>query len=193
MIPVSNSGTLVGDRVFGKMVNHMRIRPYLLLTGILAASAFAQIPQGADELIFETHVGSFKILGGADPARGKITLSFTGTVLVNDLDGSIVIAGNVKKEFENKQRKEQCYFGTGTITVEGKFRSLQWFGRDMKANFKGVGIVRLNGEYDKNLDTGWVRYGNETKNQPWFQGGRQMEVPQPKSLQPVVPRARPGQ
>ena len=176
------------------MVKHMRIRPFLFIPGLLlTASVFAQkLPAGADTLFFETHVGSFKILGGADPARGKLTFSFTGTVLINGYDGPVVITGNVKKEFEKKERKEQAYFGTGTMTIEGSFRSCQWFGRDMKATFTGFGIVRLNGEYDKNLDTGWYHYGDETKPQPWMQGGRQVEVPQPQAMQPVIPRARGG-
>lgn len=181
------------EALFGKMVDHMRIRRYLLISGlILAASAFAQVPTGADELVFETHVGSFKILGGGDNAHGKLTFSFTGTVLVNGLTGTLQISGNVKKEFENKDRKEQAYFGTGSMTIDGTFQSIQWFGRDMKATFKGLGIVRLNGEYDKNLETGWVRYGSEAKSQPWLQGGRQFEVPQPISMRPIVPKARSG-
>lgn len=173
----------------------MRIRPLIFITGlVMASSVFAQqsAPAGVDTLIFETHVGSFKILGGADPAHGKVTFSFTGTVLVNGLVGNLTFTGNVKKEFENKERKEQAYFGTGSMTVEGTFRSVQWFGRDMKAVFQGVGIVRLNGEYDKNLDTGFVRYGNETKMSPWYQGGRQFEVPEPLMMRPVVPKARGG-
>ncbi len=108
-----------------------------------------------DDLWFETNVGSFKILPRGDVLpSGDLTMSFTGSVLVSELKGTITPEGNVRREYSNKERNREVWFGTGKLTLKGNFRAIQWFGRDLKAKFSGNGFVRLYGEFDKNLDTG---------------------------------------
>lgn len=125
------------------------------------AMAMSQAPtQGT--LFLKTNVGSFKILGVEDrPAEGKVLVTFTGTLLVNKVTGAdpkITVSGNLRKEYENKPHLQEAYHGTGTMTIEGKFVSIQWFGRDLTARWDGFGIARLVGEFDKDLKTGKYWY-----------------------------------
>ena len=135
---------------------------------------------------FSTSVGSFKVLGlGPDPASGTLTFSFTGSVLVSGLDGTIAVGGNVHKEYENAAHKKVAYFGTGSITLTGKVRSVQWFGRDLKGRMVGKGLIRMYGEFDRNLNTGIFKYDGFEEN-PWGTGGMQVVLPKP------IPRNQSG-
>jgi hypothetical protein len=130
---------------------------------LVPAASFGQ-GDGMGTLFFKTKVGSFKLLGlTSRPAEGKVQVTFTGTMLINknnDADPKIVTTGNLKKEYDDKG--QVAYHGTGSITIEGKFTAIQWFGRDMSARWDGFGIARLVGEFDKDLKTGTYCYIQNT-------------------------------
>ena len=141
-----------------------------------------------DEFNLTTKIGSFKMLEFNDdkPPEGHFEMSFTGTVLIDTseavanprgLKTTVHTEGNVKKEVSYHGR--DVYFGTGKIVVDGGWHALQWFGRDMVGKFLGCGVFRLNGEFDKNLDTGSYWYKN-LKKQDWGTGGMQPTVPESK-------------
>jgi len=155
------------------------------------AGAQQKNPAGADMIFLDSKVGSFKIVGGSPtaPPVGRLEVSFTGTLLVSDAVGKVEVSGNLKKEYDH--HKKVAYHGTGKVIVDGKFFSAQWFGRDMTASFKGTAIVRVYGEFDKDLNTGKYWYGTDlnAKND-WFTGGQSLLVPQPAAERRVVPRVR---
>jgi len=136
-----------------------------------------------DTLHFESKLGSFKFYNGT----GTLHMKFKGTVLLTYLKGTITTTGNVKKEFPVPQAgpgaardggARQAYHGDGEITVNGNFKSLQWFGRDISGTWYGAGGFRLFGEYDKNLDTGWFWYGNdEAHKEMWGTGSGDRFLP----------------
>lgn len=132
-------------------------------------------------LHLQTKIGSFRVMGmGPDtPAEGHIEISFTGSLLVSQLEGKVTTSGNLVKEFDEHRR--QVYFGTGSIVVDGKFRKIQWFGRDMKADFKGTGAFLVFGEFDQNLETGTYYYNDPTKPLPWGQHGQGINIPNQES------------
>lgn len=135
-------------------------------------------------LHFQSSVGSFKILPPSeDPVTGTLTFNFTGTVLISDLQGTATPTGNVRKEYDNAEHHKTLYFGTGKMTVAGKFRSVQFFGRDVDGEFTGVGIMRLYGEFDRNLKTGYFWFDPKDK-KPWGNGGMQVPIPQVHYNQP---------
>ena len=163
-----------------------KIVGWLLLSGI-AVWAVAQsgakpapAPVPAKEygnLHLETNIGSFRVMGpGPDtPAEGHIEISFTGSLLVSQLEGKVTTSGNLVKEYDAAKR--QVYFGTGSIVVDGKFRKIQWFGRNMKADFRGIGSFLVFGEFDQNLETGSYYYNDPAKPLPWGQHGQGIQIP----------------
>jgi hypothetical protein len=163
--------------------------------GLLAPAALAQPKKEYGTMHFETKVGSFKILGVArEPAEGHIEITFTGTVLVNGTP-KITPSGNLKREYYREDRQQQAYHGTGKLVVDGKFWGIQWFGRDMKADWNGFGVVRLYGEFDKNLQTGKFWYGSAPDEKlDWGTTGQTVPNPRPKEQEPIrpVPRNRTG-
>jgi len=171
----------------------MRMRLIAVVAALLPGLAFCQ-GAGYDSFYFRTHVGSFKLLSfnESTPSDGKLTLSFSGTILITGFDGPPpVITGAVRKEYDNPKYKKQAYFGTGTITLAGKIKTFQWFGRDLKGSFQGKGVFRLYGEYDKNLETGWFRYGPDVKEQACGNNlGWTHVVPMPGGEQMLKPVAR---
>lgn len=116
-------------------------------------------------LHLETKLGSFKLLDGV----GRAEISFTGTMLLNQADGKVEISGKLRKEYEGHNRV--VYFGTGKVIVTGKWRGIQWFGRDMKAVWYGAGAARLAGEFDRDLNTGKFWYDDPKKKQDWSATG----------------------
>lgn len=169
--------------------------PGCLRTGIVATlslvfcSAFAQSgTTGPDKVNFKTNIGSFKILGGGEtPATGLLDITFTGTVLVSYFEGTITAGPGVRKEFT--KGKKQVYFGSGRITLDGKFRGAQFFGRNLSGSFKGFGVMRLYGEFDSKLETG--EYWYEGKDHlPWGTGGMTANVPQVIYGSTVKPRVK---
>lgn len=133
-----------------------------------------------------TNIGSFKILNG----EGKFDFTLRGSVMINRYKGKpLIIQGNLQKQYEGKDRI--VLFGTGRVVMEGTWRGMQWFGRDMKAVWYGKGVARLTGEFDKNLETGWYWYNDPNDKNAWS-GQGSFDVPNPprKAQTPVVPRAR---
>jgi hypothetical protein len=131
-----------------------------------------------DEFWFETNVGSFKILPrGQTIPSGQLTMAFTGSVLISEMKGTITPEGNVRREYNNKQRGKEVWFGTGKLTLNGNFRAVQWFGRNLKAKFNGNGFIRLYGEFDKNLDTGYYWF-KPTDKKYWGNYGVGVQIPE---------------
>lgn len=123
-------------------------------------------------LYFQSNLGSFRVAN----AVGRIEFSFSGTVLIHswDLDVKtkdiekapksykVTLKGNIRKELEKHGRT--VYFGKGTIVVEGVWRALQWFGKDMKGQWYGHGSMSVVGEFDKQGNTGLYWYDPAKKN-----------------------------
>ncbi len=98
----------------------------------------------------QTKLGSFKVIDG----EGRLEFSFSGTVLITKLNGTATFAegSTVRKEHDKNGRA--VYTGSGKLVVDGKWRGVQWFGKDMNAVFFGKGAVRVQGEFDRDLKTG---------------------------------------
>mgnify|MGYP005836073615 CR=1 FL=1 len=156
-------------------------------------------------LHLQTRLGSFKMVDG----RGRVEIAFTGTVLISGLqadedagrrakyqgisplDGSLQVTGNVRREWSGQSR--QVFFGTGRIVLNGRFRGIQWFGRDMQARWIGDGIIRMYGEFDRDLHTGWFWYDNIERATPWGAVGMQAVLPEPTfggTAEPEIVRPR---
>lgn len=153
-----------------------RISPALIVAA-LVANACAQTPAAppaapakTGTIHFRTTLGSFKFINGS----GKVSVSFTGSFLVSGLQGTVSTSGNLRKEYDEKNR--QVYFGTGTIVVNGQFRALQWFGRNMQGDWTGNGRARFVGEFDRNLKTGEFWYDNNPEREQWGTF-REVDVP----------------
>jgi hypothetical protein len=154
-----------------------------LSSAAITASAQNGVPS-VDVMHLTTNLGSCKIFNGT----GTISLTFKGTALVADVKGTIVPSGNVKEEYNAHGRR--AFFGSGTLTVTGAWRSIQWFGSDLSATWKGRGGVTVYGEYDKNLKTGEIWYGNEAEKIPWSTGGRTLFLPVAQASAPKAPVLR---
>lgn len=116
--------------------------------------------EGYKTLHMKSNLGSFKMYG-----EGAVTLNFSGTLLVSQLEGKIEFAGDVKKEYEGLGR--QVFHGKGQAKITGKWRAIQWFGSDMDAVWWGNGFVRLVGEFDRDLKTGEYWYDDPDFRKPW--------------------------
>lgn len=134
----------------------------------IPATATALLPpsQPGDLLHIKTNVGSFKMLPkGKDLPAGRLEFSFTGTVLFTGIQpGSFFqVTGNVREEYRNDKHQKRVFFGTGKIIAVGKWANCQWFGRKLDLTFKGSTIMRLIGEYDRQLSTGeyWIDNGQK--------------------------------
>jgi hypothetical protein len=141
------------------------------------------------QFFFNTNVGSFKLLGVNEiPVEGTFDMSFKGTVLISNLDpqSTFMITGNVRKEIDDKKLGKTVYFGTGRITIYGKFRAIQFFGQDLRARFDGFGFIRMYGEFDKNLDTGYFWYGGDSEPTAWSNSGIGLPIPQSNAQKPKV-------
>lgn len=140
-----------------------------------------KVSPARDEIWLETNVGSFKILqqGEVFPS-GDLTMSFSGSVMISGLNGKVVPEGNVRREYNEPTRERQVWFGDGKLTVSGSFQAVQWFGRNLKAKFNGNGIIRLYGEFDKNLETGSYWFDPAKKNF-WGNFGATVVVPEVKA------------
>lgn len=149
---------------------------------------------GYGTLHLSARLGSFRLLDGV----GRVEVTFTGTLLLTKLKGieggpgSVTITGDVRKEFEDHERT--AYFGTGKAVVVGRFRGIQWFGRNMRAVWYGAGVARLAGEFDQNLETGWYWYRDPSRRQAWLATGVfEVRLPDPFDLGDVTPRPVPMQ
>jgi hypothetical protein len=138
---------------------------------------------------FNSNVGSFKLMANDEFAtEGTLDMTFRGTLLVSNLEpgSTIVVSGNIRKEIDDPKLKRQVYFGDGRVTIVGKFRSVQFFGRGLRAAFDGFGFVRLYGEFDRNLDTGYYWYEGAAEKIPWSTGGSPLVIPPPDAAKPRV-------
>lgn len=145
-------------------------------TGLVFLAALAGAEVNYKTLNFKTTIGSFKILGTDVPASGTVSFSFRGTVLVSGLEGTVVPTGSVRLEYADKPHRKQVFHGAGSLTVNGKFTGIQFFGNDLVGKFIGFGLIRMYGEFDRNLNTGefWYEGGEHTD---WGTGGRMQTVP----------------
>jgi hypothetical protein len=136
-------------------------------------------------LHFQTNLGSLKSLDG----EGKFEMDFKGTVMVSHFKGSTPpqFTGNLRLQFSGHDRV--VYFGTGHMAIEGKWRAIQWFGTNLKGVWNGYGIIRLVGEFDKNLNTGTYYYDDPTEVKYWQTSIVPIWVPEPRS-QTMEPRER---
>jgi len=130
------------------------------------ATASKALDPSMGELNLTTKIGSFKLLDGI----GRVEISFTGTMLIHRLKGTAVPAGNLKREYADRDR--EVYHGTGSIVIDGEFRGIQWFGTNMKGVWRGRGVARIAGEFDQNLETGYYWYGKDPNRKiPWSMYG----------------------
>lgn len=154
--------------------------PFLLLGPVLSAQGAAE---RTDTMFFETNIGSFKLLN----CKGTLNFSFEGTVLISGLEGPLTVTGPLKKEYESADKKRIAYYGKGTIVAKGKWRGIQWFGQNMKGSFDGIGIIRMVGEFDKNMNTGYYWYKSNPEKQIWYSAGTERTIPQPEAAVPKKP------
>lgn len=131
------------------------------------------------EIVMKTNKGSFKILSQADKkAFGKIQMSFKGTILIVGYEGTapITTTPGLRVEYKNDKYARIEYFGEGTLTLDGKFRAIQWFGKNLNMFWSGLGICRVYGEFDKNNETGTYAIKGEPVRY-WGSGGTTFTVP----------------
>lgn len=147
--------------------------------------------QKSTVLNLQTKIGSFKMLGvGTTPASGTIVMNFTGTVLVSGLKGKLTPSGNVRREIYHENRGKQVFFGTGKLIIQGSFQGVQWFGRNLTATVDGFGVLRLAGEFDRELNTGFYWYGPKGEKKPWNTGGITVTSTPPVEPKVAAPRVR---
>ncbi|MEJ5170460.1 MAG: hypothetical protein WHU10_05685 [Fimbriimonadales bacterium] len=155
--------------------------------------SFAPVPPGKNygRMHFETKLGSFRVING----EGQLQMTFKGTVLVSQhQDGVLNVTGNVRKEIDERGRK--VYFGQGRLAITGRWRAIQWFGRDMSADWLGAGMVQLKGEFDKDLNTGTFWVDDPKQIQYWQTSLITVLLPNPAgqdSQEPIERSAAPDQ
>lgn len=164
-------------RFFSRTVSAV---PLLALGPILSAQG---APTRTDTIYFDSNIGSFKFLN----SQGTLNFSFEGTVLISGYDGVVTATGALKKEYESKDKKRISYFGKGTLTLKGKWRGVQWFGRNMKGSFEGAGIMRMVGEFDRNMNTGHYWYKSAPEKQIWYATGIERTIPLAEGAIPKKP------
>lgn len=134
-------------------------------------------------LHFSTRLGSFKMIDGF----GRAEFTFTGTVLINRVDGTKEVTGNVRKEYEKGDRV--IYFGTGKVVVTGSWRGIQWFGKDLSGVWFGRGVMRFAGEFDRDQLTGDYWFDDPSKKTAW-PGGTTYDIPFPRATPGVNPNVK---
>jgi len=136
-----------------------------------------------------TNIGSFKIVSpGEVKSFGKIDIEFNGSVLIIGLNGTVIPSAGLRNEYSNAKHERTGYNGKGKLTIEGEWTAIQFFGRDMRAHWEGLGICRLYGEFDKNLDTGTFTIKGD-KVRAWNQGGNMFVLPRGEDNSPT-PRVK---
>jgi hypothetical protein len=159
-----------------------------LVAAALTPVAFAQ---NTGEVDMKAAIGSFKINSpGKENARGRIQMSFRGTLLLVNYTGATpVITGTIKKEYDNQAKKRMVFHGQGTVTVDGNFRALQWFGKDLTMKWIGMGICRIYGEFDSTGKTGTYQVKGDLLRY-WGSGGMTFTLPIPNSEPAVKPKIK---
>lgn len=164
------------------------VLPTLGSLALCAGVALAQLPEHDPSKVancsLKASVGSFKILkrGKVKPS-GKITMNFKGTVLLvgASKDCKYSFSGNVRKEYDDASRERIAFHGQGTLTLDGTFTAVQWFGRDLSMNWLGQGVIRVYGEFDSKGETGTITFEGDPKPKYWGSGGMTYVLP-PVSL-----------
>jgi len=150
-------------------------------------------PDRVGVLHLTTNLGSFKILSPGDvDAEGTVDMSFKGTVLISGIDGTVTPSATLTREYYDTKHNKQTFFGTGHLLIAGKFRSIEWLGQDLNAVYTGRGIVRLYGDFDKNLNTGFYWFGNDTANKAYWSNFGTEVVNPPYIPKTIVPEEKPG-
>jgi hypothetical protein len=179
------------------------MKRFLPLFGLAAVAGLIAVAQDNEEAAPEvnpetdygtinlaTTLGSFRAIDG----EGEIEGSFEGTVLFSRVDGDLEVTGEVRKEYENEELQRVLYTGNGSFRVDGSWRGIQWFGKNMRATMFGKGVIRVDGEYDRNLETGWYWFDDQTDDRrPWpAEGTIDLRVPEirPGGLGNVTPQRR---
>ena len=157
---------------------------FAALAILLGGAAFAQTPTAppVDTLFLSTTVGSFKILPtGGEKTKGTLDVDFEGTMMVSGLTGTAVPGAGVRLEYNREDHNKKVFFGKGHIRVEGEFRAIQFFGRNLKGSFRGNAVARLYGEFDKAMETGYYWFASKPEKVDWGTYGRTVVVPPPAS------------
>ncbi len=174
---------------------------FSLGAGAIAQPAPAEFRAGLDKLgatktneyatvYWQAQLGSFKVIDG----EGRLRFSFEGSVMVNAANAQVEVTGNVRKELEKRQRV--VYRGKGTITISGKWRGVQFFGRNIDAMMYGRGVIQLTGEFFRDpktgeLVTGTYWYDDPKNKQFWFANGlTTVYLPPLQTPNQVVPQER---
>lgn len=148
------------------------------MAGVTPSSKFATIH-------LKTQIGSFKVVD----AQGRIEIDFKGTMLLSQVKGTVVASPTLRKEYDSHGR--QVYFGKGKVIVTGSWRGIQWFGTELSAVWYGAGLIRLSGEFDKNLNTGEFWFSDPKKKQFWLTNGSMtVTLPSVLDVREVTPIER---
>jgi hypothetical protein len=161
------------------------------MLGTFAVAQNGTTQPALDTLYFSAGVGSFKLLPpGPDKTTGTLDMEFEGTVMVSGLNGTITPGPGVRLEYERKDHNRKVYFGKGRIRINGEYRAIQFFGRNVKGSFKGVTVARLYGEFDKNMETGYYWYASKPEKVDWGSYGRTLTVPPYKDPAAAAPKGK---
>ncbi len=135
---------------------------------------------------FQTRLGSFRIING----EGRLEFAFTGTLMLSRVEGDYQVSGRLRKEWDKNDRV--IYTGTGRVVVTGKWRAVQWFGRDLRGQMFGGGTMRLAGEFDRDQRTGEYWFEDPTIKQFW-PAGTTFDILVPNRTAGMNPNVRPRQ
>lgn len=117
--------------------------------------------KGYGTLHLRAREGSFRIFEG----EGRVVIDSSGTVLISGLVGQVKKSADIRLQYQNDER--QVYFGRGKIEIEGKFRAIQWSGKDLVASWHGKGSLRFLGDYDGRSIKEVYWYDNSLQQFPW--------------------------
>lgn len=137
-------------------------------------------------LHFQTNLGSGRAIRGS----GRIQINVKGTVVLRHFKGTEQITGTLRKEFEDKDYK--TYHGQGTITLQGEWTTVYFFGTQISGVWYGRGLMRVTGEFDQNLNTGTYWY-DDVNQKYYYPSSTTMlvELPQKAMQTRTKLRARP--
>lgn len=170
----------------------------VVLALVLGAASFAQPATVAQKggfkdpsfgtLHAKTNIGSAKSMDG----KGRFEISFEGTLLISGYKGApIQIQGELVQQYKDSGRT--VYFGRGRCILSGQWRGAQWFGQKLDLVWYGSGVLRIRGEFDKDMNTGSFWYDDPKKATPFPTQGT-MDVPVPFATRftggPVTPQRR---
>jgi len=181
----------------------------ILGASLAALSAFAQQATPEQRAGYEQHgdkmgifhanatIGSFKLING----RGRAEINFSGTILIHGYKPRVAgqnftLTGALTKEYDDAKRERVMYHGNGKLVIDGEWKGIQFFGKNINMWFFGAGTFRNRGEFDKNLFCGDFWFENAAEKKPWASSAT-MDVQIPMIVQKVnnpnvVPKKRGG-